>query len=64
MKSEHVELIKKLLQQEITSCDEDMFDETGAVDDWNCGRLYLAEQMLYTIEMLEQREHKEEMERE
>lgn len=59
MKSENVELIKKLLQQEIISCDEDMFNETGEVDDWNCGRLYLAEQVIYTIKMLEQREQKE-----
>lgn len=63
MKSEHVELIKKLLQQEIDNCDEGMFNEIGAVDDWNCGRLYLASQLLYTIKMLEQREQEEEMER-
>lgn len=59
MKSEHVELIKKLLQQEIASCDEGMFNETVAVDDWNFGRWYLASQLLTTIKMLEQKEHAE-----
>jgi len=57
MKSEHVELIKELLQQEIDK-DVKMFNEAGEVD-WNFGRWYLASQLLTTIKMLEQKEHAE-----
>ena len=60
MKSEHVELIKKLLQQEIDK-DVKMFNEAGEVD-WNFGRWYLASQLLTTIKMLEQEEEEEEEE--
>lgn len=59
MKSEHVELIKKLLQQEIDK-DVKMFNEAGEVD-WNFGRWYLASQLLTTIKMLEQRDEQEEI---
>ena len=54
MKSEHVEFIKELLQQEIDK-DVKMFNEAGEVD-WNFGRWYLASQLLTTIEMLEQKD--------
>lgn len=54
MKSEHVELIKELLQQEIDK-DVKMFNEAGEVD-WNFGRWFLASQLLTTIKMLEQKD--------
>lgn len=63
MKSEHIEIIKKVLQHEIDYCDENMFDEAGEIDNWNCGRLYLSSQLLNVIKILEQREYKEERER-
>ena len=63
MKSEHIEIIKKLLRHEIDYCDENMFDEAGEIDNWNCGRLYLSSQLLNVIKILEQREYKEKRER-